>query len=538
MPLNAMIENTEAKNRVISILQEKTAISIPPNIQRQLYTIGSLKNNDNGVSFKLRNPLNDAALTDIIRIEINGREFPVSDICLKVNERLVLASEVSEQHYIPLPIGQEVEIHIRTSPLEKDAEHHISLSFNSEPFGFVNFDIDDHVSQEKVERVAVPIDKAANYESDIIRKRQEFAEEFSGVRLDHIKRYSIDPVATKGNIENFSGVAQIPMGFAGPIQINGEYAKGEFVVPMCTTEGTLVASYNRGIKVLNLSGGVITTIMEDKMQRSPVFVFESSRHARDFSRWVDEHLEDIRTQAESTSRVAKLLDIEKYLVSKLVYLRFNYYTGDAAGQNMVSMATFVACNWILSQYNGIEHFYMDGNTSTDKKDSKINTLHTRGKRVVAEFTIPRDVLIQHMRVDPETLLKHCQLANIGAFMAGSSSNGLHAANALAAMFIATGQDVANIAESASSIIYTDMTPEGDLYGSLTLPSLIVATYGGGTGLPTQRECLEIMGCYGKGKVKKFTEIVAAVAIAGELSLGAAISSLDWVSSHERHGKNR
>jgi len=152
--------------------------------------------------------------------------------------------------------------------------------------------------------------------------------------------------------------------------------------------------------------------------------------------------------------------------------------------------------------------------------------------------VPRDVLIHQMRVDPDTLVYHSQVANLGAFMSGSTSNGLHSANALAALFIATGQDVANIAESSTGLIYTEVTPTGDLYASLTLPSLIVATYGGGTGLPTQRECLEILGCYGQGKVKKFTEIVAAVAIAGELSLASAISSLDWVTSHERLGKNR
>jgi hydroxymethylglutaryl-CoA reductase (NADPH) len=146
--------------------------------------------------------------------------------------------------------------------------------------------------------------------------------------------------------------------------------------------------------------------------------------------------------------------------------------------------------------------------------------------------------MSQMKVDPETLAHLSNVANLGAFMAGSSSNGLHSANALAALFIATGQDVANIAESSTGLIFAEVTPDGNLYVSLTLPSLIVATYGGGTGLPTQRECLEVLGCYGQGKVMKFAEIVAAVALAGELSLASALSSLDWVTSHERLGKNR
>lgn len=158
--------------------------------------------------------------------------------------------------------------------------------------------------------------------------------------------------------------------------------------------------------------------------------------------------------------------------------------------------------------------------------------------MVGEIIIPREVMIQHMRTDPETLDHLCRVGAIGSFMSGATNNGLHAANALAALFMATGQDVANIAESSAGIMYTEITKDGDLYGSLTLPSLIVATYGGGTGLPTQKECLEVLGCYGQGKVMKFAEIVCAVAIAGEISLAGALSSLDWVTSHERFGKNR
>jgi hydroxymethylglutaryl-CoA reductase (NADPH) len=394
------------------------------------------------------------------------------------------------------------------------------------------------ISESRSDRKRIPCIKEDNYGMGIIQKRQEFVEKFSGVKLEHIRHHSFDPALTRGNIENFTGVAQIPMGFAGPVKVNGEHAQGEFIIPLCTSEGTLVASYNRGMKLINASGGATVTIVEDHMQRAPVFVFKSTRQARDFALWLDGHFDEIREQAQAGSKVAKLLDIEKYLASKFVYLRFNYFTGDAAGQNMVSMATFLACAWIQANYKGIEHFYMDSNITTDKKCSQINTLRTRGKRVVAEITVPRGILMRQMKVDPETLVHLSNVANLGAFMAGSSSNGLHSANALAALFIATGQDVANIAESSTGLIYTEVTPDGDLYVSLTLPSLIVATYGGGTGLPTQRECLEVLGCYGQGRVMKFAEIVAAVALAGELSLASALSSLDWVTSHERLGKNR
>jgi len=236
--------------------------------------------------------------------------------------------------------------------------------------------------------------------------------------------------------------------------------------------------------------------------------------------------------------VAKLQYIDPFVANKFVYLRFNFSTGDAAGQNMVGRATFAACNWILERYPGIASFYLESNFATYKKASHVNIMRTRGKRVTAEATIPRDVLVRNLRVEPEQLAYHYGVANVGAFLSGANNNGAQSANAITAMFIATGQDVANVAESSAGILYCELTPERDLYISLTIPSLIVATYGGGTGLATQRECLEIMGCYGKGKVNRLAEIIAGAALAGEISLGGAISSRDWVLAHEKYGRHR
>jgi hydroxymethylglutaryl-CoA reductase (NADPH) len=249
-------------------------------------------------------------------------------------------------------------------------------------------------------------------------------------------------------------------------------------------------------------------------------------------------MDPIRDAAEATSSVARLDYIDPYLASKFAYLRFNFTTGDAAGQNMVGRATFAGCSWILDHYDGIKNFYLESNLATDKKASQVNLMKTRGKRVIAEAVVKRDVLIQHMRVDPKQLSYHAGIANVGAILSGANNNGLHSANGITAMFIATGQDVANVAESSAGIIYTELTPEGDLYLSMTIPSLIVATYGGGTGLATQQESLKLLGCSGKGKVNKLAEIIGAVVLAGEISLASAISSSDWVSSHERYGRNR
>jgi hydroxymethylglutaryl-CoA reductase (NADPH) len=509
---------------------------IPGMVLKQMYTVGSLENVEDGVRFSLKNRLSNATLTKLNEICIDGKQVPLDRLSLELNGDRIAAAGVSPTSAIAFPLAKVVSIHARGDQLEKGA-HEITLGFDTTPFGTLSFKVKDSIA-ERVKRTTVPNDKENDQAPEIIKARQKFVEEYTGVKLQHIDKFSFDPAMTRGNIENFTGVAQIPIGFAGPIKVNGEHAVGEFLVPLATTEGTLVASYNRGIKVLNLSGGVMCTVVGDSMQRAPVFVFDNARDARDFVVWVDANLGKIREEAEATSSVAKLTYVDRYLSNKMVFLRFNYTTGDAAGQNMVGRATFAACSWILESHDKIRHFYLESNFATDKKSSQINVMRTRGKRVTAEATIPREVLIQNMHVDPETLHYHAGIANVGAFISGANNNGAHSPNGITAMFIATGQDVANVSESSAGIVYTEVTPEKDLYISITIPSLIVATHGGGTGLATQRECLELLGCTGRGKVKKLAEIIAGVVLAGEISLASAISSLDWVSSHEQYGRNR
>jgi hydroxymethylglutaryl-CoA reductase (NADPH) len=206
---------------------------------------------------------------------------------------------------------------------------------------------------------------------------------------------------------------------------------------------------------------------------------------------------------------------------------------------MCGKATHAACQWIAANYKGqIQNFSLSGNMDTDKKPSQLNILHTRGKRVIAECTVPNELLRSIVNTDAQALHSRRIMSMTGAFMAGSLNNGAHAANAIAATFIATGQDAANVAESCVGMAVGEITADGSYYFSITLPSLIVASYGGGTGLPTQRECLEMMGCYGQGKARKLAEIIGATVLAGELSLGAAVAAGDWVTSHEKYGRNR
>lgn len=383
----------------------------------------------------------------------------------------------------------------------------------------------------------IPRDPENDYGRKAAEVRRELIRDETGADLEHVAAYSFDPGVLPGNIENFIGVAQVPIGLAGPLLVDGEHAQGEFYVPMATTEGTLVASYNRGMKMCSEAGGVKTTIVDDRMQRAPGFLFNSAREARDFVGWLDEHYDEIKAVAESSSSTAKLIEIERYHASRFVYTRFDYTTGDAAGQNMVSKATWFACEWIKQNYPKLNDYMLDAQLSTDKKHSQINTLKTRGKRVVAEITLPGELLEKHMRVTARQIYRSRQIATQGGMMAGTSANTPHPANGIAAVYIATGQDEANVAESQAALGYAELRGD-DYYASITLPSLIVATYGGGTALPTQSECLKVLGCDGPGKVRKLAEIIAATVLCGDLSLGSAVVADEWVDAHDQLGRNR
>jgi hydroxymethylglutaryl-CoA reductase (NADPH) len=379
---------------------------------------------------------------------------------------------------------------------------------------------------------------ADDYSRDAAAQRMEFLRDATGAAPEHLGRYSLDPAMLAGNIENFVGAAQVPIGIAGPLLIDGEHARGEFYVPMATTEGTLVASYNRGMKLLHLAGGVKTTVMDDIMQRAPAFGFDSAREARAFGLWVTANFDAIKREAEASTRTGRLHDIEQFSASRFLFLRFNFTTGDAAGQNLTGKATWHACNWIRAHHPGVRQFCLESNLATDKKSSQVNILRTRGKRVTAEATIPAELLREVMHTTPRQMFQARQISNLGGLMAGVNNNGNHSANGITAVFVATGQDIANVAESSAALVHTELLSDGGYYYSITIPALIVATYGGGTGLPTQRECLELLGSYGDGKVRKLAEIIAATVLCGEISLGSAVVADEWVAGHERLGRNR
>lgn len=282
---------------------------IPSMVLKQLYTFGSLRNSPEGVRFSLKNRLSDATVTALHAVSFDGQAVPVDKLSMVLDNGQVLSPEAMKDHPVDFPLRKSLEIVADIPPLA-DGMYRMEVKFDAKPFGSLTLKVDGSIVKQEEKRIKIPRDNADNYSPEIIKARQQFVEEFTGKKLEHIPNYSFDPHITAGNIENFTGVAQVPIGFAGPLTINGEHAKGEFIVPMATAEGTLVASYNRGMKILNLSGGVEVTVIGDAMQRAPVFVFDDARGARNFVKWVQETIDKIREEAEATSSVAKLAYID------------------------------------------------------------------------------------------------------------------------------------------------------------------------------------------------------------------------------------
>ncbi len=340
-----------------------------------------------------------------------------------------------------------------------------------------------------------------------------------------------------GNIENFIGMAQVPIGLAGPLKVKGPQTNEDFFVPLATTEGALVASYNRGMKACFASGGVTSVCLIENMQRCPFFKFSDILEVGRFIKWVHQNMERFRSIVSESSRFAELIEIRSNIEGNSVILTFEFSTGDAAGQNMVTICTDKVCKYILENFSikPVE-WYIESNYAGDKKATALSFSSARGKKVTSEIILPEKVLGTVLKTSAQKMAKYWQAATLSVIQSGAIGAQGHVANGLTALFVACGQDVACIAESAVGLTRMEVVNDGDLYVSVTLPSLVVGTIGGGTGLSTQKECLEMLGCYGVGKVEKFAEIATALVLAGEVSIAAAMSVDHFTKAHENLGR--
>ena len=373
-----------------------------------------------------------------------------------------------------------------------------------------------------------------DYTVESVTKRRAWLEEKTQTKLGHISGIPVPTEKWKGNIENLIGTVQVPIGIAGPLRVNGEHANGDFYVPMATTEGAILTTYTIGMRLVTNSGGANVAVEDNLSHISPMFYVEDLRDGKNFIKWLNEHFEKIKQTAESTTKHGKLISIKPAYYDRMVVVQFNFFTGDAQGMNMINVATEQAC-FMISEETG-RLFHVRSNYSAVKKMSVHNMMPTFGKSVRAEAKILKSEL-RKLKVSAKDIAEtwHTGLSiNQKSSILGPNCQ---AANCISAVFLACGQDIADI--SSSHVAYSNFVAvQEDLYAEVYIPSLVIGTVGGGTGKGAQKECLEIMGCSGSNKVLKFAEIIGAAALAGEVTTICAITTGTFVKAHASLGRNR
>lgn len=379
---------------------------------------------------------------------------------------------------------------------------------------------------------------------DSAKLRRAFLERQKEISLEHVSVYSFDAeAATKKNIENLIGAIQIPLGVAGEIPIRGEYAKGNYYLPLATTEGALVASVNRGCSIISKSGGATVRVFKNMMTRAPVFKFDNLEETKNFYDWLllPETFLKMKEIADATTRFGELLETQPFVSGNNIHLRLGFDTKDAMGMNMITIASEAITKFIMDEKN-VPCVSLSGNMCTDKKPTALNSILGRGKTVIAESRLSAAFIQETLKCTAESMFDVNYRKNfIGTMRAGGLGFNAHAANIVAALFLACGQDPAHVVEGSLCITEMDLAENGDLICSVTMPAVEVGTVGGGTSIATQQECLKLLGVAGAGKVPgenalALSEIVTAAVLAGEISLIAAQAAGHLARAHAQLGR--
>jgi hydroxymethylglutaryl-CoA reductase (NADPH) len=388
----------------------------------------------------------------------------------------------------------------------------------------------------------LPQELAAGDQAEI---RRRALQEITGTSLEHTGHYSLDAErAARRNCENFIGAAQVPLGVVGPLTLHGHCVDGDVYVPLATTEAALVASTNRGCAAIKAAGGATVRVEGTGMTRAPVFRTAGIEQTQAFLTWFEEHRDDIRRVAEGTSAYLRLLDVRSYHFGTTVFLRFRFESGDAMGMNMATIACDRVVSELIEPQTGIECVALSGNYCVDKKPAAINWHEGRGKRIHAEAVFEAPVLRRYLKTNARALVEAQYRKNLlGSIAAGSMGFNAHYANTLAAVFIATGQDPAQVVEGSLGLTCIELRGPEAVYVSVYMPDVPLGAIGGGTTLATQNEALAMLGVVPDPErpgwaVQRLAEIVGGVVLAGELSLMAAFTSRDLARAHERLGRGR
>ncbi len=367
-------------------------------------------------------------------------------------------------------------------------------------------------------------------------------EQQTGLSLASLASLPFGEQAVQGrNIENLIGSVSLPLGVAGPIAVQGPYAKGSFYVPLATTEGALVASINRGCKLLSQAGGVTTSLQDNGITRAPLFQTKDLAAAQKLKTWLHDHETELTGLTEATSNHLKWLGMDVTQAGRLVWLRLRFNSGEAMGMNMATIAAQAVSDEICKQTD-VQLLALSGNLCVDKKPSYQNIVAGRGYSVQAEARISANLIKETLQTDYFRMARIATAKNwYGGGLAGSIGANAQAANVVAAVFMATGQDGGHIVDSSTCFTICE-AQEDVLYVSVTLPNILAGSVGGGTGLVQQKVARQLMtkdlvdGASSKSESRCLAEVLAATVLAAELSLLGALAADQLTSAHRKLGR--
>ncbi len=382
----------------------------------------------------------------------------------------------------------------------------------------------------------IPRDSLDDYTRDAVEARRALWLKVAGGPAKHIAGEPVDLGEARGKCENLVGFAQIPLGIAGPMRVDTALGMRDVYVPLATTEGALVASYSRGMRLTSASGGIRSRVLAEGLTQNPILVYASAEEAELAARFALSHFDDMKAMVRRTTKHGALVALRPEPIGRRLVLSLVFTTGDAIGINMAANATEIVSQ-NLAERTGAKERYLHGQ-DVEKRSNSRAFVEGRGRRAIAEVTVPRAQLLELTRATPEAMVALWRTYTVGFAELGTQNWLVQSANGVAALMLACGQDVAYVVESAVGMLDLEVTSTGDLYASAHMPCLLVGTVGGGSAQGTALECLTLLGCAGAGKANHFAEILAATVLAGDLSLLASFATHEFTAAHEALGRNR
>lgn len=363
-------------------------------------------------------------------------------------------------------------------------------------------------------------------------ERREFFKSKKTLQLNAVEKALVDePDSVR--IENLIGATSLPLGVAGPLALTGEHIKGEYFIPLATTEGALVASVARGCKAISLSGGAHVFAYRAGTTRGPVFIVKNLTEQKRVYKWIKENATKLSAAAVSTSHHLTLKKTEVRALATYVFVRFYFNTEDAMGMNMATFATEKMAE-LIAQETGAQCLTIAGNFDIDKKPAWLNFINYRGFKGWAEVVLSEKTLNELLKTTAQKLfdvwLSKCML---GSAMSGSLGFNAHYANIVAAFFAATGQDLGHVGEGSMGITTVSLLPTNAVHFAIYMPALMVGTVGGGTGLKTQKEARDLIGIT---KSEEIAEVLVGAVLAGELSLLSSLAEGTLAKAHKALGR--